>query len=209
MPRPDPDTGRIGAALRFSTGALLDLYRRGRSSAVELIFAREAPSLRRWARGRLPRWARSFVDTDDLVQTALLRTLPHLERFEPRRKRALAAYLQRAVKSQIQDELRRIQRTPYMESASDEREISVASAAPSPLDELLEDEAGRQFARALSELKDRDRTAVMARLRLHYSYDQIALVLGLRSADSARMVVTRALERLINSLNATSTSNRA
>ena len=57
------------------------------------------------------------------------------------------------------------------------------------------------FTRALAELSETDRQAVVARLRLGYSYDQIALVLGKRSADSARMTVTRAIERLARRLD--------
>lgn len=40
--------------------------------------------LRRWAHGRLPAGARDLLATDDLVQETLLRTLKHIEGFEPR-----------------------------------------------------------------------------------------------------------------------------
>jgi len=194
-------TARIGSALRISTGALLERYRRGRSSAIEILLAREASSLRRWARGRLPRWARPLIDTDDIIQSALLRTLPHFERFEPRHKRALAAYLRRAVQAQIVDELRRVRCRPNTEALDDERPIDLPSAEPSQLEHLMDAENAARFSTALAQLKERDRVAVVARLRLQYSYEQIAISLGLRSPDSARMVVTRALEKLIALLN--------
>jgi RNA polymerase sigma-70 factor (ECF subfamily) len=53
--------------------------------------------LRRWARGRLPQWARSAADTQDLVQDAVMKALPHLHAFEVRRPGALQSYLREAV----------------------------------------------------------------------------------------------------------------
>jgi len=50
-----------------TTIQLLARARQGDSAALEEVFARAIPLLTRWARGRLPRWARDMVDTDDLV----------------------------------------------------------------------------------------------------------------------------------------------
>jgi DNA-directed RNA polymerase specialized sigma24 family protein len=66
---------------------------------------------------------------------------------------------------------------------------------------LLEAERDALFTRALADSSETDRQAIVARLRLGYSYEQIALVLGKRSADSARMTVTRAIERLARRLD--------
>ena len=44
----------------------------------------------RWARDSLPVWARSLAETQDLVQTALMRALPRLKEFEVRHARGLA-----------------------------------------------------------------------------------------------------------------------
>ena len=94
-------------AIRASTRSLLERYRLGKNSALDVVLEREIPELRRWARGRLPRWARALVDTGDLVQDTLARTVPHLSRFEPRHRKALQAYLRSAVDNRIRDELRR------------------------------------------------------------------------------------------------------
>ena len=42
---------------------------------LDLLYLRYLAPLRRWARGRLPQWARDMRDTDDLVQDTLLHTL--------------------------------------------------------------------------------------------------------------------------------------
>ncbi len=58
--------------------------RAGDSDAVELLCARYLPRLHRWARGRLPRGARSTVDTGDIVQEVLVSVIKRLQVFEPR-----------------------------------------------------------------------------------------------------------------------------
>jgi RNA polymerase sigma-70 factor (ECF subfamily) len=196
------DRRTFGEAIRASTRSLLERYRLGKHSALERLLQRETPELRRWARGKLPRWARAVVDTGDLVQDTLARAVPHLSRFESRHRRALQFYLRSAVENRIRDELRRVGRTPPLEPVDDpaagER---LAGREPSPLDVLLEAERDALFTRALADSSETDRQAIVARLRLGYSYEQIALVLGKRSADSARMTVTRAIERLARRLD--------
>ena len=48
--------------------------RGGDRQALDRLFERYLPLLRRWAAGRLPRWARDLVDTDDMIQDTLMRT---------------------------------------------------------------------------------------------------------------------------------------
>jgi RNA polymerase sigma-70 factor (ECF subfamily) len=93
-----------------STGTLelLELYRGGNSTARDQLIERCLPPLRRWARGRLPQWARSAADTQDLVQDAVMKALPHLHAFEVRRPGALQSYLREAVQNRIYDEVRKV-----------------------------------------------------------------------------------------------------
>ena len=55
-----------------SSLALLERARAGDRQALETLTARYLPRLRRWASGRLPRWARDLADTEDLVQETVL-----------------------------------------------------------------------------------------------------------------------------------------
>jgi RNA polymerase sigma-70 factor (ECF subfamily) len=57
-----------------STFHLIDLAKAGDQAALDRLFDRHLKPLRRWARGRLPGWARDLADTDDLVQETLLQT---------------------------------------------------------------------------------------------------------------------------------------
>jgi RNA polymerase sigma factor (sigma-70 family) len=192
-----PDEVPVSPSLRGSTKRLLDLYKEGRASALELLLQREIPLLRSWAHGRLPKWARSMVDTADLIQGALTRSLPHLNKFEPRREKALQAYLRSAVANQIKDELRRFGRAPLEQMAEHH---DIADPAPSASEELIDRDNQRRFVEALQRLTESDRAAVVARLELGYSYEQIALMLDKRSANTARMTVTRAVARLIEEM---------
>src|SRR5262245_2405639 len=86
---------------------LFERVRRGDESALGRLFLRYLPELRRWAHSVMPRSRAVAADTADLIQDVVLRTLPRLRIFEPRGRRALAAYLRRAVQNRIHDEQRR------------------------------------------------------------------------------------------------------
>ena len=64
-----------------STVRLLERARGGDRDALDQLFARYVPSLRRWASGRLPQWARDIADTHDLVQDTVLETFKKIEAF--------------------------------------------------------------------------------------------------------------------------------
>src|SRR3954464_15921464 len=95
-----------------STHDLLSLVREGDRDALERLFTRCVPPLRRWARGRLPAAARGLLETQDLVQDTVLNSLKRLDRFESRHEGALQAYLRQAVVNRIRDEIRRTKRSP-------------------------------------------------------------------------------------------------
>jgi DNA-directed RNA polymerase specialized sigma24 family protein len=76
-----------------STLSLLTRAREGDQAALNDLFARYIPALRRWASGRLPRWARDLADTPDLVQETLIQVFKKIEGFEHRGEGALQAYL--------------------------------------------------------------------------------------------------------------------
>src|SRR5262245_60264019 len=95
-----------------STEDLLARVRQGDRDALDALIDRCLPALRRWARGRLPAGARGLLDTQDIVQDAMVRALDHLDTFESRHEGALQAYLRQAVINRIRDEARRVERRP-------------------------------------------------------------------------------------------------
>jgi len=171
---------------------LLARARTGDRDSLDRLCARYLPRLTRWARGRLPAWARGPLATDDLVQESLLRTLAHVGDFEPRHEGALQAYMRQALLNRIRDELRRAGRRP----AAAELPSQHPDDAPSPLEQTIGSEALERYEAALARLKEEDRAAIVAKLELGGSYQELAESLGKPSADAARMAVSRALVRL-------------
>jgi RNA polymerase sigma-70 factor (ECF subfamily) len=175
-----------------STLDLLERFKSGDQQAVDLLVERSIPPLRRWARGRLPTWARSNAETQDLVQTALLRALPKLKEFEARHPGALQAYLRQAVANHINDEIRKVSTRPTTE-VSDVH----PDPGPSPLEQAIGCEGFERYEAALQKLRESDREAIIARLELQQSYEEVAIALQKPSANAARVAVARAVKALI------------
>jgi len=133
-----------------------------------------------------------MADTDDLVQDTLLQTFKRIESFEPRRVGALQAYLRQAVLNRVRDELRRKGRRP---DSTDLEGVAVAGEG-SPLEEAIGREAVENYERALQRLRPEEREAIIARVELGYSYEELAEALGKPSVDAARKAAQRALLRL-------------
>jgi RNA polymerase sigma-70 factor (ECF subfamily) len=175
-----------------STVTLLERARCGDASALDVLFARYAGPLRRWASGRLPRWARDAADTQDLVQDTLLHTFKNIGNFELRREGALQAYLRQALMNRIRDALRRYGRR----GTPDALESGIAAEAPSPVEEAIGRELAERYERALGRLAPQDREAIVARVELACTYEELAVALGKPSADAARKAAQQALVRL-------------
>jgi RNA polymerase sigma-70 factor (ECF subfamily) len=92
----------------------------------------------------------------------------------------------------MRNEIRRTSRRgPHAEIGE-----SHPSPAPSPLESTISRDTLERYEAALGRLGEEQQEAVILRVEMGYSYDQIAEALGKSSANTARMVVTRALARL-------------
>ena len=178
-----------------NTVALLARANSGDADALNQLVERSLPPLRRWARGRLPQWARGLADTQDLVQDAVLRALPRLSSFEPRYPGALQAFLRQAVANHIIDEIRRVGRRPQLDLPDD-----MPDPGTSPLQRVIDREGIERYERALQQLKPIEREAIIARLELQQSYEEVAVALGKPNANAARMTVTRGIAQLMKAM---------
>jgi RNA polymerase sigma-70 factor (ECF subfamily) len=184
--RPLPDA-------RDKSEDLLKRVQAGDSRAFDELFARYLPRLRRWATRRLPTRARDAMDTEDVVQDTIVHAFRHIHRFEPRRDGALIGYLRRALVNRIRDHFRSAARSPGVVPLDDEQ---ANTGDESPLDLTIGREDRERYQRALARLRPADRCAIIARLELDYSYQQLALVLSKPTPGAARLAVRRALLRL-------------
>ena len=191
---PERHDERVGAPER--TVELLARARAGDPEALDEVFARAIPRLKRWASGRLPRCAREMIDTDDLVQETVVNTLKHIDVFEYRVDSALQAYLRQAVMNRIRNEIRRATRHAAP--------AALDSAAPdtglSPLEELIGKQTVEAYDQAMAALEPEEREAIIGRVELGLSYAELAAAMGRPSADARRMAVGRALLKLARQL---------
>jgi RNA polymerase sigma factor (sigma-70 family) len=175
-----------------STIHLIARARAGDQEAVERLFARHLGPLRRWASGRLPKWARDLADTDDLVQDTLLRTLKRIDGFDPRGAGALQGYLRQAIVNAVRDELRKKSRRPDAAGL----DTLEADSRLSPLEQAIGQEALARYEQALAQLTLVEREAIIGRVEMGYTYEELAEVLGKPTAEAARKTAQRALLRL-------------
>ena len=186
------ESARVRTIDGESTVTLLERVRAGDQDAAAHLVARHTAPLRRWARGRLPRWARDVSDTDDLVQDTLLQTMRRLGDLELRGPGALAAYLRQAILNRVRDELRRKGRRPEMTGV----EELEAGGVLSPLEEAIGRETAECYEHALAALRPEEREAIIGRVEMGYSYEELADVLEKPSSEAARKAAQRALVRL-------------
>ena len=196
MPLPFRESLKPESPGADSEQRLLDRVRQGSRSAVDLLFRRYASWLRRWARGRLPQWAREGMDTSDLVQDALQRTFAQLARLRSVHVTALRSYLRRTIQNRIGDQLRHA--TLRRRLALPNESIRLSDEAAPQYQQLLDNETWRRYLKGLKQLTPRQQRLIVGRLELEYSYRQMALIERLSTPDAARMAFQRALVRLSN-----------
>ncbi len=175
-----------------TTATLLAMTRSGDERARSRLAARYVSVLRRFAHGRLPARARDMGDTGDLVQITIQRALAHLHDFKPRREGAFLAYLRRILVNQVRDEVRRVSRRPERVPLNE----SIPDPGTSPLRWVEEREVMERYEACLQHLSEEQRSAVVLHLEAGMSHPEVALSLGKRSADAARMLVRRGVMRL-------------
>jgi len=180
-----------------SSFALLMRARDGDSDARDVLFTRYLPRLQRLAHGRLPPWARGAVDTGDVVQDTLLQVFQKIGTFKPEHEGAFFGYLHQALMNRIRDEIRKAQRRGVSESLDSQK----PDLEPSPLDLLIGQRAREIYEAALERLKPTDREAIILRVELGLSVQEVAQALNKPSVSAAHMAISRALVRLTKEMS--------
>jgi RNA polymerase sigma-70 factor, ECF subfamily len=175
-----------------ATATLLARVKRGDNEAMTRLLERCLPPLRRWARGRLPLYARDLNDTADVVQDTVIAALRRLDQFEPRREGALQAYLRQAVMRRIIDIIRHHKTKPLAVEVTPD----LSGDGTSPLEKAISAENLERFEAALEKLRPEDREAIVCRVELGYSYEELAVALDKPTPNAARVAVMRAIKRL-------------
>ena len=178
-----------------STVNLLKRIRSGEERAREILLRRYMPVLRRLARGKVPIRARPLVDTDELVQRTMYSVFTHVGSFEQRHEGAFLAYLRKVLKNKILDIAR--QSNPEVTEVDD----VLPDLGPSPIELAIGKERLAAYDAALEALNEQQRQAVIMRLEMAYTYEEIAGAVDCPSANAARMLISRALARMAISMS--------
>ena len=139
-----------------------------------------------------------MIDTEDLVQTTLQRSLERLQKFTPKHEGAFLSYLRKTLRNLIRDEVRKAM-IRGMESLSSSHLIDDST---SPLEAMIGTQLFEIYDRALHRLRPRNRYALYLRIEFQYSYGQIAGAIGCPTENAARLLVSRSLVRLAMEMNA-------
>ena len=175
---------------------LIERIKQGDPSARDELIRRYWPRLERWAQGRLPVAARDLNDTADLVQDTMVAALSRIPEFVPRHDGALRAYFRVALMNRI----RSLATKARQQGERIGLDSALAAATPSPLEEAIGHEAIDCYERALARLRPDDREAIVLRVELDLSYEEIAAELEKPTLIAARKAVSRALYRLAHEM---------
>lgn len=175
------------------TEILLRRIRSGDAEARQVLYDRCLPALLRWAHGRLPQYVRGANDTDDLVQTTLLRALRHLDDFKASGSGAFLAYLRQILLNEVRHEIRSQRRHGGAHLAVED--VELVDEGKSAVEMLVSEQRLRAYENALATLSRRQQELLVLRIEFGLSWQEIALETG-ASPDAVRMTATRALQRM-------------
>lgn len=178
-------------------GDLLQRARAGSTEALNELYERCAGRLLAFIRLRLGRDLRSRLESRDILQATLLKSVEHIGDVQATDSRGLMAWLARIAEHEIRD------RADYhhrqRRDAAREVPIDEAAAPPaitrSALSKLILSEEAQRLEVALDSLSEHHREVILLRKFEGLSFGEIGRRLG-KSEDACRMLLARAMTAL-------------
>lgn len=185
-----------------TTVALVRRSKEGDSEALNLLFKKYLERVHYLVRLRIGKGLRGHLESQDIVQEAMIRGLKAFDKFEMRHEGAFLHWLSKLVENVIRDKadyLNAAKRSVSAESPlEDDREDDAASmlskirgADPTPSTILVRDEQLVRLERALEKLTDEHREVILQREIENLSFKEIGENMT-RSEDASRMLYVRA-----------------
>jgi len=182
------------------------LAREGRDEALSELLEAYRNYLRLMAATCLSPEVRAKADASDVVQETLLRAHQNFYQFRGTTEREWIMWIRRILArnvAQLQRRFflagRRVSRERSLEASMDRSSLMmrtlVPARGPSPSQDAHERELSVVLADALAELEPEDREVVILRNLQELDWKEIGARTG-RSPDAARMIWTRALQRM-------------
>ena len=177
----------------------------GDREAMENLFTRFAPRVRRIVAMRMGKSIRDFALHDDIAQEALLKAFQGLERFEERSVGTFRNWLSRCVETAIVDHFRH--KNAQKRGAGKERRFSDAGDEslstsifmgddPTPSAVARGHELEEKIEAALLRMDERYREVIVLNRLCGMSHAEIAETLGMGQEGTARQVCFRAMHKL-------------
>lgn len=152
----------------------------------------------------MPREMRGGALTEDVLHDAVASVWPRLHQLHLKETGDLEAYLRQTITNQIKDRAKWRARHPH-----EPIDVDRPSGEESPLDAMLREQRWIPFQPAFQALSEAEREALIARFDLGLSYHAIAELTGRSTPDAARMMVNRALDKLLAASSCTTPSTPA
>lgn len=180
-------------------GATRDLFERARAGSTEALdafYARAARKLLPIIRVRLGRSLRSELESRDILQSVLLKSVSRLTQVQD--PGAVMAWLARMAENEIRDRAdyaSRERRDAARRVPLDDRAEEVPAAVRQALSQVILTERARTLERALEGLTDAQREIIVLRAFEELAFADIGARLG-KSEDACRVAYARAMAAL-------------
>ena len=194
-----------------TTITLVKLAKDGDADALNSLFQKYLERVHYLVRLRLGKGLRKHLESQDIVQEAMIRGLKGFDRFEMQHEGAFLHWLSKLVENVIRDKadffnaakrsvLEDIPLEGDEESSSDAL-ARVPGKDPTPSTVLIRDEQLLKLEKALEQISDEYREVVLQREIEDLSFKEIGENMK-RSEDAARMLYVRAKAELLKTLQA-------
>ena len=182
----------------LSSADLLQRAKQGSDAALNLLYERCGNRLLAYIRLRMGRELRARLESRDILQATLLKSVTHLHELKGQQTQSLMAWLARIAEHEIRDRAdyhQRQRRDAAREVPVDDAAPALAAAGRSPLSQVILDEQARRLERTLESLTPAQREIVLLRKFEELTFPDIARRLG-KSEDACRMAFARAMTAL-------------
>jgi RNA polymerase sigma-70 factor (ECF subfamily) len=179
------------------TADLLRQAKAGSPEALNRLYERSAGRLLAYIRLRMGRELRARLESRDILQATMLKSLNHLKELKGNETRSLMAWLARIAEHEIRDRAdyhRRMRRDAGREVAVEDDAV-LQAATRSALSRVILDEEAERLEAALETLSPAHREVILLRKFEELSFAEIAARLG-KSEDACRMLLARAMTAL-------------
>ena len=176
------------------TGALVVAAKSGDRSALEQIYGVYVERLTAYISGRLPDRVKRTYDTEDLVQSTMVRALNNLGRFADQGPGSFHRWVLTILMNRLRSRVREAdaqKRDPELAStaSSDDR------SAPSEADVAIQAEGLARLLESVTDLPPAEFLLIQWRFREGRTFDEMAAELG-HSVSKVRRDVLRVVDKL-------------